>query len=124
MIFAGWVCANALDENSPRCGFWNGEEKARRETCRACGGPRTAAEGMSREDLFSLCAMMIAERNQATEMLTRTQERLARYIEVARCAKAWLAAPNEEYDPATAMAIKRLEEGAGSAALLTPPTSC
>jgi hypothetical protein len=84
----GWYCTNETPDKR-QCGTWNGTEKDRKE-CRSCGGPRTAPEGLTREDLFRLCALMVRERNAAVGNLGAVQEKLARYIECAQAAKAFV----------------------------------
>ena len=123
------------------CRTWvDGDKTA---TCPSCGGPRQQQEGISRDELFRIVNVMVRERNQATEMLTAAQEKLAAYIEVARCAKALLEAEQARNDAlaetymesrqglvvaenrayaSLAVAVQALELGAGSAALQTPPT--
>jgi hypothetical protein len=87
-------------------------------------------EAAYREELFKTVEWMTLERNQATDMLTAVQERLAEYLEVARCAKAVVAFhyrresnTNPKGLAHLAQVIETLEAGVGAAALLTPPTT-
>ena len=87
-------------------------------------------------DPFKTIEMLARERNEMLATVTRTQERITRYIEVARCAKALLdanrAAEEDAHgtvaddtaracEDALATAVQALELGPESAAMLTPP---
>lgn len=87
-------------------------------------------------DPFKTIEMLARERNEMLANLTRTQERITRYVEVARCAKALLdanrAAEEDAHgivaddtaracEDALATAVQALELGPEGAVMLTPP---
>jgi hypothetical protein len=124
---AGWLCTNRPSPDGPVCQTFNGEEKGPRKMCRACGGPRVATEGLGRDDLFRLCAMLLVERNTAYENVTAMQEKLGRYIECAQAAKAFMDTSGSLAFDALTVAVRRLEEDpATCAAMLRPyePPRC
>jgi hypothetical protein len=112
----GWWC--------PKCRCWNGLEKNRR-TCRSCDAPRTAPEGLSREDLFRLVNALLVENVAMLDNVTAMQEKLGRYIECAQAAKA--VADDEEYPdrsvaiPLLKEVVRRLEDDPMTAAAMLRP---
>jgi hypothetical protein len=130
----GWYCTNETPDKR-QCGTWNGTEKDRkdRKECRSCGGPKTAPEGLTREDLFRLCALMVRERNAAVENLGAVQEKL---IECAQAAKTFVYAGKalgtvdinlDSVQPVAAavtaltIVVRRLEEDPATAAAMKRP---
>jgi hypothetical protein len=91
-------------------------------------------------DPFKTIEMLARERNQMLENLTAVQERLSRFVEAARCAKALCEAQqrldevpsdwdnsSQTYELGTcgialAVAVRALELGPEGTAMLTPPT--
>jgi hypothetical protein len=115
----GWYCTNEIPEGR-QCGTWNGLEKDRKE-CRSCGGPRTAPEGLTREDLFRVCALMIRERNAAVENVTTMQEKLGKYIACAQAAKAFVKDGSIQAKANLTDAVWRLEENPATTAAMKRP---
>jgi len=90
-------------------------------------------------DPFKTIEMLARERNEMLASQTRTQERIARYVEVARCAKAVVEA-HEAYvggdgdegndhevlmacEAALTAAVQALEMGPEGASMQTPPAA-
>jgi hypothetical protein len=120
IMLYGWFC--------PACKVFNGEEKAQRSTCRACDGPRTGSEGLSRDNLFRILAAMLVENAAMRDNLTAVQGKLSRYIACAQAAKAFVtdhAYMTDDARHSLELAIERAvrqleEEPATRAAMLRP----
>ena len=126
----GWWCTNAATKDLPACRTWNDSVAT---VCRRCSGSRTPEEWLSRDELFRIVAAMVSERNAALDTARRTQERISAFVEVARCAKAWIDINGTLKDGhirsgagsceiALAIAVQRLELGPEGTSMLTPPT--